>query len=153
MNVSRNVLMLWRVELFGKLLLKRLVLAFRVPNQRSMRLRMPNVTCRHFRPKLLNASGYHGPLSTRISGLLLQASSTRFRNVSACMMLRCHEMRHANTSLVFTSTAAQTKNCFPLIFSLVSSTATRFLRFLSGFGNAVFNRLNHRRTDSWLKRA
>jgi len=61
----------------------RFVLAFRIPNQRSMKSRIPKVTCLHLRPRHLKPSGYHRPLPTRVRASLLQASSTLLRKTSA----------------------------------------------------------------------
>jgi len=145
-NVSRNVLTLLKVELFGKLLLKRFVLALRMPNQRSILLRVPNVSCLHLKPRLIRNSGYHGPLSTKMRGLLVHVSNIFLGDHSESRLLLVHETWHAKTSLVFTSTPAQTMNCSPFSFSLVSSTAAAVLCFRLGFGNASFILLNQSRT-------
>jgi len=87
MNASRRVFVLLRVELFGKLLLNLFVPAFRMLNQRSILFLTPRVTCLHFRFKLVSASKYRGPLSTRIGGLSVQVSKT-FRRIRPPLSLR-----------------------------------------------------------------
>jgi len=116
MNVSINVFTVWMVELFGKLLLKRFVLALRMLNQRSIRLRIPKVTCLHFKPRLVNASGYHGPSSTKMRGLLMHVSSSLFRNHSASSLLLLHETRHAKTSLILHVYSSPDNELFPIQF-------------------------------------
>jgi len=75
-RVCRKFLTLPMVELLGKLLQNRLVLALRTPNQRSTRLRIPKVACLHLSLRLLSASGYRGPLSTGMRALFLHVSRT-----------------------------------------------------------------------------
>jgi hypothetical protein len=68
-NGSVKVLMLWMVELFGKLFRNVFVLALRMPNHLPIRFRIPKVTCRHLRLRPLKASGHHEPLSTSMRDL------------------------------------------------------------------------------------
>jgi len=54
-------------------------------------LRSPNVIYVNLKPSCMKAKGYHGPLSTRMRGLLLHSFKTSSMKSRASRLLCCQE--------------------------------------------------------------